>query len=124
MEQHWEVGFHSEFAPEFREFSTPAQDALFALFIKVGHFGPLLGRPDVDTLKGSRYPNMKEPRFKVGDEVWRVAFAFDPRRKAILLIGGSKSGISKDRFYSGLIRIADGRFERHLETTAKERKKV
>jgi hypothetical protein len=66
---------------------------------------------------------MKEPRFKVGDEVWRVAFAFDPRRKAILLIGGSKSGISKDRFYSGLIRIADGRFERHLETTAKERKK-
>lgn len=122
-DKQWEVAFHSDFVPEFREFSTVAQDALLALLIKVRQFGPLLGRPDVDTLKGSRYPNMKELRFMVGDQVWRIAFAFDPKRKAILLIGGSKSGISKDRFYSGLIRAADARFERHLETIAKERKK-
>jgi len=123
LKQHWEIDFHKDFAPEFREFSTAIKDAPFALLIKVRRFGPLLGRPDVDTLKGSRYPNMKELRFKVGDEVSRVAFAFDPRRKAILLIGGSKSGVSKERFYSGLIRVADDRFERYLEAIAKERKK-
>jgi hypothetical protein len=122
-ERHWEVGFQSDFVPEFREFSTAVQDALLAILIKLRQFGPLLGRPDVDTLKGSRYPNMKELRFNAGDEVWRVAFAFDPSRRAILLVGGSKSGITKERFYSGLIRVADDRFERHLATIAKERKK-
>jgi hypothetical protein len=66
---------------------------------------------------------MKELRFKASDGVWRVAFAFDPKRKAILLIGGSTSGISQKRFYKDLIRVADERFERHLETIAKERKK-
>jgi len=56
MDKRWEVAFHVDFAREFREFSTAAQDALFALLIKLRRFGPLLGRPDVDTLKGSRYP--------------------------------------------------------------------
>ncbi len=121
--KNWEVGFHNDFALEFQRFPTEIQDALFALLIKLRKFGPLLGRPDVDTLKESRYPNMKELRFRSGDEVWRVAFAFDPRRKAILLIGASKSGISQSRFYSGLIRTADDRFEHHLKTLAKDRKK-
>jgi hypothetical protein len=119
----WEVGFCADFASEFRGFSEVIQDALFALLIKLRQFGPQLGRPDVDTLKGSQHPNMKELRFKAADEEWRVAFAFDPLRKAILLIGGSKSGISKRRFYKSLIHVADERFERHLATIAKERKK-
>jgi len=46
----------------------------------------------VDTLKGSRYANMKELRFSAADGEWRVAFAFDPRRAAILLVAGDKSG--------------------------------
>ena len=96
---------------------------MYALLIKLKQFGPELGRPDVDTLNGSRYPNMKELRFNVADEEWRVAFAFDPKRKAILLVGGSKSGISQRRFYKSLIRVADKRFERHLSTIAEERKK-
>jgi hypothetical protein len=58
----------------------------------------------------------------VADEEWRVAFAFDPKRKAILLVGGSKSGISPKRFYKGLIRVADERFERHLARIAQKRK--
>jgi hypothetical protein len=49
-------------------------------------------------LNGSRYPNIKELRFSVADEEWRVAFAFDPKRKAILLVGGSESGISQNGF--------------------------
>ena len=77
-------------------------------------FGPQLGRPRVDTLKGSRHANMKELRFSAADGEWRVAFAFDPKRKAILLVGGDKSGVSEKRFYRELIRKADERFEAHL----------
>ncbi|HEX7730336.1 MAG TPA: type II toxin-antitoxin system RelE/ParE family toxin [Terracidiphilus sp.] len=122
-DKQWAVDFDQEFAIEVRGFSKVVQDSLFALLIKLRHFGPQLGRPDVDTLNGSQYPNMKELRFNVSAEVWRVAFAFDPKRKAILLIGGSKSGVSQKRFYKGLIRLADERFERHLATIAEERKK-
>jgi hypothetical protein len=118
----WAVEFQNEFATEFLGFSKAIQDELLALLIKLRQFGPELGRPDVDTLKGSQYPNMKELRLGAGDEVWRVAFAFDPRRKAILLVGGSKSGVPQRRFYRGLIRVADERFEHHLATMAKERK--
>ncbi len=78
-------------------------------------FGPGLGRPRVDTLKGSTHANMKELRFDTDDGVWRVAFAFDPRRKAILLVCGDKSGGHERRFYQRLIRVADERFDQHLE---------
>lgn len=79
-------------------------------------FGPNLGRPTVDTLKGSRHANMKELRFSCQGGVWRVAFAFDPRRQAILLIGGDKGGADQRRFYKHLIRVADERFDEHLTT--------
>jgi hypothetical protein len=57
---------------------------------------------------------MKEIRFRADDGVWRVAFAFDPHRCAILLIAGDKSGSSEKRFYRQLIEIADSRFNDHL----------
>jgi hypothetical protein len=57
---------------------------------------------------------MKELRFEAIDVVWRYAFAFDPRRKAIVLCGGDKSGGSEDRFYRHLVRKADSRFDAHL----------
>jgi hypothetical protein len=82
---------------------------------KLRVFGPSLGRPGVDTLKGSDYPNMKELRVDAEDGVWRIAFAFDPKRRAILLTGGNKAGVSRDRFYSGLIRVADFRYAQHLK---------
>ena len=58
---------------------------------------------------------MKELRFTASNGVWRVAFAFDPKREAILLVGGDKSGVKEKRFYKGLIKIADARFDAHLE---------
>lgn len=73
-----------------------------------------MGRPRVDTLNGSRHANMKELRFSAADGEWRVAFAFDPRRKAILLVAGDKSGGSEKRFYRELIKKADERFDAHL----------
>jgi hypothetical protein len=66
-------------------------------------------------LKGSRYANMKELRFAAAGGAWRVAFAFDPARKAILLVGGDKGGVNEQRFYKVLIRTADARFAAHLE---------
>ena len=66
-------------------------------------FGPNLGRPHVDTLKGSRHANMKELRFEAADGIWRLAFAFDPKRRAVLLVAGDKSGGSHKRFYRELI---------------------
>jgi hypothetical protein len=86
-------------------------------------FGPQLGRPRVDTLKGSSHANMKELRFDADGGVWRIAFAFDPSRRAILLVGGDKSGGSEKRFYTALIRKADSRFDAHLEKLKKEEKK-
>jgi hypothetical protein len=66
---------------------------------------------------------MKELRFEVDTGVWRLAYAFDPTRKAILLVAGDKSGISQKRFYRSLIRKADERFAEHLEELEKTRKK-
>jgi hypothetical protein len=64
---------------------------------------------------------MKELRFTLPDGEWRIAFAFDPRRRAILLVGGSKSGISQRHFYRDLIRLADGRFGAHVKAMDQDR---
>jgi hypothetical protein len=65
--------------------------------------------------KEVRHANMKELRFEASDGEWRVAFAFDPRRQAILLVAGDKSGGSQKRFYRQLIAKADKRFSAHLD---------
>ncbi len=65
-------------------------------------------------MKGSKHANLKELRFTLADGEWRIAFAFDPRRQAILLVGGSKSGTNERQFYRDLIRTADGRYDAHL----------
>jgi hypothetical protein len=77
----------------------------------------MLGRPDVDTLKDSKFANMKELRFRADGGVWRVAFAFDPKRDAIMLVAGDKSGGSEKTFYRRLIQKADKRFKEHLDET-------
>lgn len=74
----------------------------------------MLGRPYADALKGSQHKNMKELRFSVGDGEWRIAYAFDPRRRAMLLVGASKSGVASNRFYRRLIATADARLDEHL----------
>ena len=97
------------------------QDELAASIEVLRRFGPTLGRPQVDTLNGSRHANMKELRFKADDGVWRVAFAFDPERKAIVRVAGDKSGTSEHKFYRKLIARADTRFEAHLARLKKGR---
>ena len=95
---------------------------ILALARLLQQFGPQLGRPRVDTLKGSRHANLKELRLSAAGGEWRVAFAFDTRRKGILLIAGDKSGGSEKRFYRELLRKADERFDAHLARLESERK--
>jgi hypothetical protein len=112
----WTVLFHDAFDDEFSLFAEGLQDELLAHANLLAMFGPHLGRPTVDTLKGSRHANMKELRFSWNGEVWRVAFAFDPQRQAVLLVGGDKGGVNQLRFYKRLLQAADARYEEHLHT--------
>jgi len=65
--------------------------------------GPMLGRPYVDQIKGSKYNNLKELRTQISGHVYRSLFAFDPERKAIILSGGDKNGKNQSKFYKQLI---------------------
>lgn len=110
----WIVEVGDEFEPEFDALHEDVQTEILALTRLLQQFGPQLGRPRVDTLNGSRHANMKELRFSAVDGEWRVAFAFDPKRNAILLVAGDKSGVNEKRFYKQLIAKADHRFDAHL----------
>ena len=112
----WIVLLHDDFADELAALDEELQDELFAHAKLLAEFGPNLGRPTVDTLKGTSHANMKEMRFNWVGEVWRVAFAFDPQRQAVLLVGGDKGGADQKRFYKRLIAVADNRYSEHLAT--------
>lgn len=118
----WVVEIGDEFKPEFFALQEKVREEILALAGLLQQFGPQLGRPRVDTLNGSRHKNMKELRFAAADGEWRVALAFDPKRSAILLVAGDKSGGSEKRFYRQLIRKADERFDAHLNRLKKERR--
>lgn len=118
----WEVAFGDEFDAEFEDLSEAVQDELLAAARLLATFGPQLGRPHADTLNDSSFANMKELRFDADGGVWRVAFAFDPERRAVLLIAGDKSGGSEKRFYRTLIARADKRYQAHLDRLAGAKK--
>ena len=110
----WEVRFADEFEPEFDKLPELVQDELLAKARLLETLGPDLGRPHVDTLNNSRHANMKELRFTASNGVWRVAFAFDPDRHAILLAAADKAGVKERRVYRRLLALADKRFDDHL----------
>ncbi|CAN7441416.1 type II toxin-antitoxin system RelE/ParE family toxin [Rhizobium sp. LjRoot254] len=110
----WTVLIDEAFADELADLDSEVSFQLAAMSVLLAEFGPRLGRPRADTLKGSKHSNMKELRFEAADGVWRVAFAFDPIRSAVLLVAGDKSGVSEKRFYKKLIETADNRFDAHL----------
>ena len=122
MDVSWVVEIGDEFELEFDALHEDVRTEILAVSRLLQQFGPKLGRPRVDTLNGSRHSNMKELRFSAADGEWRVAFAFDTKRKAILLVAGDKSGVSKKRFYRELLQKADDRFDAHLARLKAERK--
>ena len=110
----WLVVFHELFDAEFLALPRDVQTALAAKARLLESIGPMLGRPHVDTIKNSKHSNMKELRFDAADGVWRVAFAFDFARQAVVLMAGDKSGGGEAQFYRRLIVTADKRFDDHL----------
>ncbi len=120
----WEVRFDDAFEAEFDQLPEAVQDELLARVKVLEQFGPQLGRPHVDTLKDSKHANMKELRFNCEDGAWRIAFAFDPKRRALLLVAGDKAGANQRKFYEKLIQMANERFDAHLEKLKEEKAKA
>jgi hypothetical protein len=114
----WEVLFAEEFAEWLDTLGAGLRTRIAGHVELLERFGPRLGRPRVDTVKGSAYANMKELRVQYQGEPWRILFAFDSRRRAILLVGGNKTG--DKRWYEEQIRIADARYRRHLKSLKDE----
>lgn len=114
----WEVEFTDEFAVWWESMSLKEQEDVRASVNVLRQRGPSLGRPHVDSVAGSRYPNMKELRTQHAGRPYRTLFVFDPRRVAILLIGGDKTG--NDRWYDEFVPLADRIYAEHLKQIAKE----
>ena len=112
----WIIKFHEDFDREFQGFDDRVQDEILAKLIVLEKEGPNLGRRHVYRLNGYAHSNMKELRVSAAGGIWRITFAFDPGRNAILLTAGNKRGANEDRFYRDLIRLAESRFAGHLAT--------
>lgn len=110
----WRVATTKEFDGWFAALREDEQTELIAKVELLKLLGPRLARPHADTLKGSKHANMKELRADTKRHVLRVAFAFDPQRAAILLVGGDKTGVGQRRFYQQLIATADRLYDAHL----------
>lgn len=108
----WELEHTEEFEQWLLGCDEAVQEKVVAMFPLLREEGPRLSRPLADTLNGSKYPNMKELR---PTQTVRVFFAFDPRRTAILLVGGDKAGKPEGRWYRKMIALADRIYARHLE---------
>ena len=117
----WSTETTDEFDAWFTGLGEKEQEEVAAKVKLLQLIGPQLKRPHADTLNGSAYANMKELRAKTAGAVIRVAFAFDPLQKAILLVGGDKAGVSEQRFYKQLIVKADKLYHAHLEKIKKRK---
>ncbi len=112
------VNASAEFGEWFSGQEADLQDRVTASVGLLEERGPQLPRPYADTLEGSKISNLKELRVQHRGEPYRILYAFDPERQALLLIGGNKAG--DKRWYKRMIPLAETIFERHLATLAKE----
>ncbi len=109
----WEVGHTQAFEEWWNELSEQEQDDVTASVELLEEMGPKLPSPYSSGIKGSRHSHMRELRIQSHGDPLRVFYAFDPKRSAILLIGGNKTGDEK-RFYKKLIPKADALYDDHL----------
>jgi len=114
----WEVEFTDQFGDWWDGLDEDAQVAIDAVVRVLERVGPALTRPYADAVRGSRHANMRELRIQHKGRPYRLLYAFDPRRTAILLIGGDKGG--DDRWYDVHIPIADKLYDEHLQEIANE----
>jgi len=109
----WEIETTSEYDNWFLEQGEDGQASIRMKIELLAEYGPNLPRPHADTLKGSKLKNLKELRTQTENNVFRVAFLFDKKRKAVLLIGGDKKGKNEERFYRNLIKQAEEIYEKY-----------
>jgi hypothetical protein len=114
----WEVEYTDDFEGWWIALDESAQDAIDRSVQLLEARGPTPPFPHSSGINGSKHGHMREPRVQVGGEPYRIFYAFDPRRAAILLIGGNKAG--DDDFYDRMIPIADRIYDQHLEHLKRE----
>ena len=108
----------------FKEQSDEDKAQIRSKVFLLEEYGPNLGRPHADTLKGSKkLKNLKELRPLTENHVFRVAYIFDPKRKGLLLIGGDKKGKNEKTFYRDLIKEAEKIYAVYLEKYLKSKEK-
>ena len=109
----WDVELTQECEAWWDSLTVAEQESVAHSIDLLATFGPALSRPYADTLKGSLFPNMKELRAQHEGRPYRMLFAFDPRRVAIMLLGGNKTGDA--RWYDKAIPVADALYAKHLD---------
>lgn len=114
----WEVEYTDEFGVWWNTLDEHEQESVATSVELLRQLGPQLPRPHADTVKGSKHPHLKELRTQHQGRPIRTLFAFDPRRVALLLIGGDKTG--DNRFYDRMIPLADRLYNEHLATLHRE----
>jgi hypothetical protein len=114
----WEVEFTDEFGEWWNSLTELDQDEIAAIAELLGRLGPDLPFPYSSGISGSRHSHMRELRVQSGGKPLRVFYAFDPRRAAILLIGGGKAG--DKQFYKRMVPIADRLYDEHLGELTEE----
>jgi len=118
----WEVEFTDEFAEWWDELEEAVQDSLDRGVHLLEALGPSLPFPHSSDVQRSRHGHMRELRVQHGGDPYRVFYAFDPRRAALLLIGGCKAG--DDRFYERMVPLADRIYDEHWGELKKERRRA
>lgn len=114
----WEVEYTDEFGEWWDGLTEGEQESVRASVKLLADLGPSLPFPHSSSVTQSRHGNMRELRIQHAGRPYRVLYAFDPRRCAILLIGGDKAG--KDRWYDEYVPVADRLYEEHLEALRRE----
>ncbi len=117
----WEVEYTDEFELWWNSLSVEEQESVAEKVKLLERFGPVLGRPHTDLIHGSKHPNMKELRVQHAGRPYRVLYVFDPRRTAILLIGGDKTGDAL--WYEKFVPLADRLYDQHLAALQSQEEK-
>ncbi len=114
----WEIEYTDEFGEWWSELSAAGQEDISAIAEILEERGPDLPFPYSSGVEGSKHAHMRELRVQSSGKPLRIFYAFDPRRTAILLIGGDKTG--NKRFYKKMIPVADRLYDEHIEVLRKE----
>lgn len=116
----WEVEFTGDFETWWNSLIEPEQEDVDACVQLLQEFGPALRYPHSSGVATSRHPHMRELRIQHQGRPYRVLYAFDPLRTALLLLGGDKTG--QDRWYETFVPRADLLYDQHLEELSREGK--